>query len=319
MKPVYNNIFSNYFAGIMLNGPNGASIDADQGGLGDAWDNITASLIIYTQQDAGVMVDCSAQSNNQNRGVRFGRTVGDSLIFEVFEEENTWFARSYAYVSMSRDSTIIFQDTLTDAPFISFYNEADSSNIGRFQLVACLSPDSASRVSASSLNLSITPLLDLETALQTVWDKYLTIVAAGDTLTGSDTLLLEQVGDLDYFSGGRAIYMAAAMLGKEVNPSIPPLRINPGNVNIPDPQSPAIKKQIKIYPNPATEYFVLTGSDIEFKGVTLYDMHNKKVMEWDYILPDLPVSLNVISGIYAIRVITQNNEVYWGKLAIIGR
>lgn len=182
-----------------------------------------------------------------------------------------------------------------------------------------MSPGSASRTSASDLNLSITPLLDLETALQLVWDKYLTIMAAGDTLTGSDTLLLEQITNLDYYSGGKAIYMAAGILGTEVNPTIPQLRINPGNFNLPGTENSIVKKQLKIYPNPATTFFVLTGSDIEFKGGALYDMHNKKVMEWDYILPDLPVSLNVISGIYAIRVITQNNEVYWGKLAIIGR
>jgi len=289
----------------------------NSGGIFDPLDGGTTSPIIFPQQDVASMVDCNDITNRQSRNIRFGKVVGDSLNFTSYEAENTWLAQNYTYLAMKNDSTIMYQDSLTDGNFITFFNKKDTSNIGSFFQVENMTSDSSSRSSVSLLNASIIPGLDFETSLQTVFNIYLNVYARGDTLSQTDSLNLEQIAYQDYYTGGRAIYLAAAMLGKEITPTIPQLRIMP-NTTIPVQNEIGIRKIIKVYPNPATNYFSISGVDQTIKELDLYDTQMKQIRTWVEIEPNSRIPIHVRPGLYGVRIVTQNEEQYWVKLVIMG-
>jgi hypothetical protein len=316
--PLANNIPTDRVTGP----PSGSPINwyyRTSGGIYDPLDNGTTSPNINAIPDVTGTINCNDISNRQSRNVRFGKAVGDSLSFASYEDENTWLARNYAFESMKMDTTIMYQDTLTDINFINFFNQTDTANVGAFQQVIYISPDSTARISASSLNMSIVPFINLETNLQDALDVYLNIVSNRDTLTQSDTLLLEQIANLDYYSGGKAVYMAAAMLGKEVNPWIPQLRLMSVDIVNSIPTKQGYYHRLKVYPNPTTDFFMLSGLEVAFMDVALYDTQNKLLLLWEKVEQNTRIAINLTAGIYAIRVGAANNEVFWVKVVVMGR
>ncbi len=83
--------------------------------------------------------------------------------------------------------------------------------------------------------------------------------------------------------------------------------IFPGNTIVLAVDSYTEKKEVDIYPNPANNYIVVDGNDIQ--EVEIYDMMGRKVVSSDMQSSSVIEIDNLSSGIYMIRLVDFNNNV----------
>lgn len=276
-----------------------------------------SSQFVNAQDDAAGYVNCYDISDRVSRDVRFGAIVGDSLEFESYEVENTWIARKYAYECMKLDTTILYQDSLTDGVYLAFYQMEDSLNTGKFSTIRVLSSDSSTFGNAESMNELVFDEIDLETNLKFTNQTYFDKKALGDTLNSSDTTALMAISDISYYSSGEAFYMSIGMLGLEKSPNVPALRIGQEGMPIAIEALSKTKPAVLIYPNPATNSFTVQSSNWMLQKVEVYDSQLRLVQEGR--ISDSHHNFPVLfkPGIYGVKVIGVNNEIRWLKLIII--
>ena len=83
--------------------------------------------------------------------------------------------------------------------------------------------------------------------------------------------------------------------------------IFPGNTIVLGVESYTEKKDFDVYPNPANNYIVVDGDDIQ--EVEIYDMMGRKVISSEMQSSSVIEIDNLSSGIYMIRSIDVNNNV----------
>jgi hypothetical protein len=257
-------------------------------------------------------------SASQTIGQRFRRgREGDSLELESFEDENFWMARKYAYESIKLDTTILYQDSLTDAAYLAFFQREDSLNTGKFSTIRVLSSDSATFGSAESMNELVIDEIDLETNLKLTNQTYFEKIAIGDTLNSSDTTALLTITDLPYYSNGEAFYMSIGMLGLEKSPYVPALRMGQEAMPMATENLSQTNPEVIIFPNPASHSFTIQSSNWMLQKVEVYDSQMRLVHEGKYsgILQEISVYFK--PGIYGVKVIGVNNEIRWLKLIVL--
>jgi hypothetical protein len=279
-------------------------------------DQMSSSFVNALNDDAS-MVYCNDITDRVSREIRFGAIVGDSLEFDFYEEENTWMARKYAYESMQLDTTILYQDSLTDAVYQAFFQREDSLNTGKFSTIRVLSSDSTTFGTAESMNELVFDEIDLETNLKYTNQTYFEKVAIGDTLNSSDSTALLTITDLPYYSNGEAFYMSIGMLGLEKTSYVPVLRMGQEEVPKANEKPNIVQSRVLIYPNPASHSFKIQSTNWTFQKVEVYDSKIQLVQEYKIIdsHQNFPVSFK--PGIYGVKIVGENNEIRWFKLIIL--
>jgi type IX secretion system substrate protein len=127
-----------------------------------------------------------------------------------------------------------------------------------------------------------------------------------------------KIADLSFFTGGRAIYLAAGMLRLEVNPSI-----NSSERLIPEflPEKGDLSVErdeiFVIYPNPANNYFVISGNDQWVKNISVFDMKGKLLISKSNYRVNTDIQFYENPGLYTIRLILENKKMIWLKLVIV--
>ena len=279
-------------------------------------DQMSSSFVSAVQDNPGT-VYCNDITDRVVREIRFGPIVGDSLEFESFEVESTWMARKYAYECMKLDTTILYQDSLTDAVYQDFFQREDSLNTGKFSIIRVLSSDSATFGSAESMNEQVFDEIDLETYLKFTNQTYFDKVATGDTLNSSDTTALLTITDLPYYSSGEAFYMSIGMLGLEKTPYIPVLRMGQEEAHKANENPNTVQSGVLVYPNPASHSFNIQSKNWTFKKVEVYDSKIQLVQEYKIIDGHQNFPVLFKPGIYGVKIVGENNEIRWFKLIIL--
>jgi len=278
----------------------------------DPLDGGMTSQIVNSLDEPASAVLCDDESTRQSRHARFGATVGESLSYYIYEEENTWMARKYAYESLKADTTLLYGDTLTDAAYQAFFWREDSANTGKFATIRLLGADSATFGDATVLNELVIDEIALESNLKSANSYYFTKYAIGDSLDNADSTAILEIAILPYFTGGEGTYITIGMMGLEHTPSIPELRmgLEKPPVNIP---SSAIELTA-IYPNPAVEYFYVRSEGFHIEKLEIYDTQIKllKTIETNIVGTAIPV--NYKPGIYGIKLYLETGDTKWFKL-----
>nr|MBK9653209.1 hypothetical protein [Bacteroidota bacterium] len=192
----------------------------------DPLDNGTTSPIVNSISDAAAIppVACEDFTERHGRDAAYGRTVGDSLLFDEYANENSWLARMNAYTDMKTDSTIINQGNSADAYYQQFFDEVAQTNIGALAAVNELTADSTNLATAQAVNTAIVDTNNIEYYNKTVNDIYINTYANDNLPNEMDSSMLDMISSLNFYEAGDAIYQAAAMLGKEIHPQCVAMR-----------------------------------------------------------------------------------------------
>nr|HMT28725.1 T9SS type A sorting domain-containing protein [Bacteroidia bacterium] len=238
----------------------------------------------------------------QMRDELYGKVIGDSLNFNYFNEENTYLVKTSAFERMKRDTSILNEGRSTDTDFQNYFLLNDSTNIGILSEVRVLSLDSLSIDEAIDANEAIDDEIGIETYMKTVYGIYLNTIAVGLPLSATDSSTLELIALKTWIEAGKAIYIAASMLGMEIHPAIPELRLSANSTSdslITQPN----KNQILIHPNPAANSLTVSGLENKKSVLQIFDMQGKLVFN-EEVMEDTTIDISkLIIGVYRINVI----------------
>ncbi|MBL0050578.1 MAG: hypothetical protein IPP29_03175 [Bacteroidetes bacterium] len=214
----------------------------------DPKDNGTTSPIVFSIPDLAAIppVTCEDFSSRHSRDAEYGSTVGDSLQFDEYANENIWLAKWNAYSSMKSDSTIIYQGNSDDIYYQQFFNDIAQTNIGAFAQINELATDSTNITTAQNINTAIVDTNNIEYYKKTVNNIYIYTYANDVAPSIMDSAVLDNISALNFYEAGDAIYVAASMLDKEIHPQYVAMRKA-------KPLAPLIKleDEYSLVPNPA--------------------------------------------------------------------
>lgn len=222
-----------------------------------------------------------------------------------------YLARTIAYQAMKLDSTIIYQSDSLDVDFEAFFENHDTTNIGKFYMVESLIERETD--SAMVILESISPENNIETYLIEHYQREREIAERNYELSSADSsFYLERSvgiptteGDVYYHGLGNLfieqhVPIVASRMGLQ-----PP---------IPQPEVDVAKNtDLVIFPNPTTGLLTIRISDPQTKlsHIEIYnsmgDLVISTLVENNSYLMDM-TSYN--QGIYFIRCIDQSKKYY---------
>jgi hypothetical protein len=244
---------------------------------------------------------CTSTSVNwEDRILEFGPIVGDSASYDVNPEYNTYLARTIAYQAMKLDSTIIYQSDSLDADFEAFFENHDTTNIGKFYMVESLIERETD--SAMAILESISPENNIETYLIEHYQREREIAERNYELSSADSsFYLERSvgiptteGDVYYHGLGNLfieqhVPIVASRMGLQ-----PP---------IPQPEVDVAKNtDLVIFPNPTTGLLTIRISDPQTK-LSHIEIYNS--------MGDLVISTLVENNSYLMDMTSYNQGIYF--------
>jgi hypothetical protein len=276
-------------------------------------DGGTTSPVVNAVDDGAGIVACDDVSNRQSRETRFAATVGDSLVFDAFEVEQTWMARKYAYESMRSDSTLLYQDTLTDQIYQDFFWREDSLNTGKFGTIRLLSADTSYFGTAEAINEAVFDEIDLETNLKLANSYFFNNLAIDEPFNSADSSAVLALAELPYYAAGEAAFIAFGMLGLERTPYIPVLRIAP-EIIIPIQNSNPPQNSIQLFPVPVNNYIHVGSSILTIDKVEIFDSQLKLVDQKVIHSREFEMSTGFNPGVYGMKFYLADGTIQWKKL-----
>ncbi|MBK9046112.1 MAG: hypothetical protein IPL74_05230 [Bacteroidetes bacterium] len=276
-------------------------------------DGGTTSPVVAVQSDGAASVDCHDVSNRQSRETRFAATVGDSLAFDYYEVERSWMARKYAYEAMRTDSTLLYQDTLTDQIYQDFFWHEDSLNTGKFGTIRFLSADTSYFGTAETINESVFDEIDLETNLKIANSYYFNNLAIDEPFDSADSSAVLSLAELPYYTAGEAAFITFGMLGLERTPYIPALRIAPELV-IPIQSSTPLHNSIQLFPIPVTYYIHFASSNLTIDKVEIFDSQLKLIHQMVVHSREFEMNTGFNPGVYGMKFYLEDGTIQWKKL-----
>jgi hypothetical protein len=265
--------------------------------------------------DPAASVSCNDYSSRQGRDEQFGKVVDDSLEFSDNVNEKTYQAKMDAYLAMKEDSTLLYQNTDRDTVYRNFFDAISLSNIALFDSVLTLAADTALIDDAIALNSSINDTNDIEYYLKTVYDIYLNTVAKKIPMDDADSSLCDEISSLSIYTAGDAIYIAAAMIGKEIHPDEVAMRkANP----VPESKKDVLPlSAFNVIPNPASTFFTVKGDIGNVKSILLIGSDNKQVKQFAQPLSSEFFIGDITPGMYYVKIIQSDDKITFMKLSII--
>lgn len=144
----------------------------------------------------------------------FGPIVGDSATFDDYEVELKYAFKNYLYELLKANDSLLSLGLSTDSSFQRFYSEMDTSNIGSFGAIR-EAIDSNMVDSAATLNELVTDINSIEYSRKSVNSVIINKILQGLDPDAADSTLLEYIFAQHWIIAGKAVYEAAAILGKE--------------------------------------------------------------------------------------------------------
>lgn len=165
----------------------------------------------------------------------------------------------------------MYQSEPTDQVLQDFYDETKETNIGKLQTVSVLS-EAGAVDSAIDQNAQVTDTNLIEYNTKVVNEIYFQATQS-DTLwlTPQQISVLESIAYQNPMEGGEAVYRARAMLRIDIPDSYSTLRKGRKDLTTIDLSF----QKYKIYPNPASNYFVIQNSiDFQKREIQLLILDN---------------------------------------------
>ncbi|MBL0340458.1 MAG: hypothetical protein IPP71_05735 [Bacteroidetes bacterium] len=206
----------------------------------------TAQAVPTSATGSGCAVQ--AATNDPDRDIRYAAIAEDSLAFTEYENEFIYKAKKYLFEQIYADTSLLTQNTNKDTTFSRFYSDLYVTNIGLFMRVDSLIM-ADNLAAALTLNDTIPAANEMEWNLKTVNTLLISKVLVDSVLSSTDSSTLESIAIQDPLVAGKAVYMARAILFREVHNELPGLR----TMNqLLEPVVSEIKtSSFQILPNPA--------------------------------------------------------------------
>ncbi len=191
-------------------------------------------------------------NDEPDRDLRFSALVHDTLYFENYTSEFEYKQTEYLYSKIKNDTSLLTRNTSIDTLFSRFYNEIQLSNLGLFNKVDSLII-AGSLDQASDLNMSVVDSTLIETNLKSVNAILINKVLRDSLLSIADSTALEAIAIQNPLTGGKAVYMARAILFMEMHYETEEARFgNQTTSNLPV-NIPESAGYLELFPNPSKE------------------------------------------------------------------
>lgn len=242
----------------MLNGLNGASIDADQGGLGDAWDNVWNPDGSLNLKVDGLLLGIPTGINWYHQGAdlalnQFSTSPRQVNIIFPWPNQSSGNITCDDFSRYAVNRTANFGSIIGDSARYTT-DSLETRYQGRLELYRAMLRDSTityqsdsldtvfetffnfldtgnvgrfTRVmelaeidadSAAYLNSMIVPVGETESLLKAFYELYFDKIISGDTLSPADSSDLENLISLSRSAYGELVHNAAAALFYEIHP-----------------------------------------------------------------------------------------------------
>jgi hypothetical protein len=191
-------------------------------------------------------------NDEPDRDLRFSALVHDTLYFENYTSEFEYKQTEYLYSKIKNDTSLLTRNTSIDSLFSRFYNEIQLTNLGLFIKVDSLII-AGSLDQASDLNMSVVDSTLIETNLKSVNAILINKVLRDSLLSIADSTALEAIAIQNPLTGGKAVYMARAILFMEMHYETEVARFgNQTTSNLPV-NIPESSGYLELFPNPSKE------------------------------------------------------------------
>lgn len=325
----WDNIWNGYTGSIkgvtgVVNSQFDWAYDFDSG-LNEYNPNPEANLIIPQPLSNNTNDDCLIQLSipNFDRDQRYSALIVDSILYENYNNEFSYMEKENLFYMINVDTSLLTRSTIKDTLFRQFYTDFSLSNFNYFSRVdSCIVENNLTQ--ANSLNQSIADTNLLEANLKSIYDILINKTLVDSLYSNSDSLILEDIAYQNPLNGGRAVFMARAMLFLEIVDSESEMRmglnsinsINSINSNIPIPNN---KLNFILVPNPATNQCLLS-----FRGfnkdllLTIKTSNGQTILNQDISVNAnsfLISTQNFIPGIYIV-ILNDGESILYQKLVI---
>ena len=240
--------------------------------------------------------------------------IQDSMFFPLFNPENKWYAKEYAFKLLSKDSTLMDQGLPTDSQRQRFFDELKIRNIGQLDEIKKAIEDKDYLQVITKL-LAVQPENVLETNYKTIYGKMENVLRYDSTLTPDDSLEIEDVASQLACEGGPAVFMARAILDEEFDDELTSslYRIRADQLNL---------ENIILYPNPTTGEITISKNLSDYSGCTIdvFDFHGRQCYSsiLDVTLSPIQKNLSLLkNGSYILRIQCDGVVINSMKLIII--
>ncbi|MBL0343057.1 MAG: T9SS type A sorting domain-containing protein [Bacteroidetes bacterium] len=198
----------------------------------------------------GITCAVEAAPDDPDRDLRYSDIVEDSLSFADYVNEFTYKTKQYLFEKIYADTNLLIQNTSKDSIFNDFYLSYKVTNLGLFVRVDSLI-EAGNLDAAYTLNNSIADTNQIETNQKAINGILVTKVLRDSVLNESDSTTLQEIAIQDPILGGKAVFMARAILFEEIHDVLPALRTSAQPPILPIPK--AKKSSFALVPNPATD------------------------------------------------------------------
>ncbi|MBL0340222.1 MAG: hypothetical protein IPP71_04450 [Bacteroidetes bacterium] len=166
-----------------------------------------------SQSTSSTGITCAVETapDDPDRDVRYGDIVEDSLSFVDYVDEFTYKSKQYLFEQINADTNLLVRNTSKDTLFSEFYSNFKLSNIGLFLRVDSLIL-AGNFDTAFTLNSSILYTNQIETNQKAINGILVTKVLRDSVLNESDSTTLQEIAIQDPILGGKAVFMARAIL-----------------------------------------------------------------------------------------------------------
>ncbi|MBK8845013.1 MAG: T9SS type A sorting domain-containing protein [Bacteroidetes bacterium] len=244
---------------------------------------------------------------------RMAEIVSESGNYANLSIDEKYLLKKEVYQILDADSSYMYAGYSSDIILQDFYDSAATTNLTMFSFVNSLIQDSLS-VFASAVNSWISPINHFEENEKSVNEIYLSTWAVGIyQLTQIQKDLLESVASENPLSGGDAVYTSRVMLGWDM-----PDFTNQINRIKFDQAFQKNDMEIKIYPNPAFEYFSVESSIDESFEISIENTVGQNIYYNSHVEPLERINTKKFSnGSYIILIKLKNTKIeYRNKLLI---
>jgi hypothetical protein len=223
----------------------------------------------------------------------------------------------FLYNMLKEDTSMMFLGGDRDADYQSFFDSIRQANIGQFTVVYELI-ENGNFEEAEAMLMDIVPELDIFVNLKTVLSIYLdSWCKERFELTGEEYEALFNIANQTPYEAGQGVYTARIMIGFEPDEYGVSYRVQ-------KPYSASEREQVKLYPNPATDYFTLEYNIEEnmYSNVEMiiYDAIGRKVMVKTFSKSKDETLINVSSlskGMYSVSFMADGEVFSVEKLTIV--
>ncbi|MEO8086553.1 MAG: T9SS type A sorting domain-containing protein, partial [Bacteroidota bacterium] len=251
------------------------------------------------EDDFGSLIDDAPQQINPD--------------YSGYEEQIQYASKEKFYATVKQDSTILDAGTTDDVEYANLYVALEQTNIAKLQEVKSI-------VDSKDYSLALQKLLALADSNVMEHNKKIALkvfmesIAIDTVLDSGQVALLEPISHMHPIIGGEAVFWACAMLDKDVNNDLPPLR--KGGI----PDFTTNEFNVRIFPNPAGDILYINYQKDATLVLNITDITGKIVLTKNLGRNADYESVNTASmpaGSYTISVLENGKTGFTDKLIII--